>query len=66
MDGRSLDLIDHAQHMVDGEGPEPRDDWPLRCGGRVGAGLEAIEGHRLARVEDLVLAAEIVIQVGGG
>ena len=52
--------------MVDGEGPEPRDDWPLRGGGRVGAGLEAIEGHGLARVEDLVLAAEIVIQVGGG
>jgi len=63
---RSLDLVDQTEHMGDGEVVQSIGERPAAAP-RGGERLEQlIERLILAEEEELVLAAEVVIQVGGG
>jgi len=62
---RSVDFVDDAQHVRDGEIVQPR---PHRAAIRAGPrqGVEhPIERAALAEIEQLVFAREVVIQVAG-
>jgi len=62
---RPLDLVEEAEDVRDGHVAQPRAQWPA-AGPRRGERLEqAIQRAVLTEEEELVLAAEIVIQVAG-
>ncbi len=65
MGGRAFHFVDEAEDVRDGELPEPtaqRSAAAARTGERL---EETIERSVLAEEEQLVLAAEVVIQVAG-
>lgn len=62
---RTPHIFDQAAHVLGGQDPQARGDRSFAVTGRGGVGEKAIEGAVLAEVENLVLAAEVVVQVGG-
>ena len=50
--------------MIHGQGVQPRGDRSLAVAGSRGVAKEAVERAVLAEIENLVLAAEIVVEVG--
>jgi signal transduction histidine kinase len=65
MRGGALDLVDQAQHVRNGDGAEPAHQRPAVAAGGAEGAEQAIERAILAEEEELVLAAEIVIEVAG-
>jgi hypothetical protein len=63
---RPLHVLDQATHVLGGQGAQANGDRPLAVPGSGGVGEEPIEGAVLTEVEDLVLAGEVVVEVGGG
>ena len=63
---RTLDAVDEAQHVGDGEGTKPAGERPPASRHFVERREEAIERAILAEVQQLFLAAKIVIKVGRG
>ena len=64
--GRALQLVEQAEDVGRGEGPEPIGDRRARTPGRREVRQQAIQRAVLAEVEQFVLALEVVIQVAGG
>src|SRR5439155_14137966 len=64
--GRSLDIGNQAEDVPDRERMQALAQRAARGGGRTQRAKEPIERSVLAEEEELVLAAEVVIQVGGG
>ena len=64
--GRSLDLVEQAEHVRDGHIAQPIGERLPAMASRLGERLEQpIERSILAEEQDLVLAAEVVIEVAG-
>jgi len=64
--GRSLDLVDQAEDMGDGEIVQSIGERPAAAPRRGERLQQPVERLILTEEEELVLAAEVVIQVGGG
>jgi hypothetical protein len=62
---RSLDVSDQTEHVPFGQRTETVHERPAVGGGRAQGGEQSIEGLVLAEEQELVLAAEIVIEVPG-
>jgi hypothetical protein len=66
MGGRPFDFVEQAQHVRGRHLAQPIGERPRAIALRVGQRLEqAIERAALAEEQDLVLAAEIVIEIAG-
>jgi len=63
---RSLDLVDQAEHVGDGEVVQAIGERPTVAPRGGEPPEQLVERLILAEEEELVLAAEVVIQVGGG
>ena len=63
---RPLYLFDQTAHVIGSQRAQPRRHRSLAAPGGGGVGQEAIERAVLAEIENLVLAAEVVVKVGGG
>ena len=66
MGGGAFDLVDEAEHVGHGEIVEAPGERTARPAGAIERGQQPIERPVLAEVEQLVLALEVVIQVGCG
>ena len=62
---RSLDVGDQTEHVRGGQRPQALDDWPAVGRGGAQRREQAIERSVLTEEQELVLPAEIVIEVAG-
>jgi hypothetical protein len=63
---RTPHFLDQAAHVIGGQAAQPRSERSVALAGGRGVRKQAIERPVLTEVENLVLAAEVVIEVGGG
>jgi hypothetical protein len=63
---RTLYFVDEAEDMGNGETPKPAGERPLARRSIVECGEQAIERAVLTEVQQLLFAAEVVVQVGRG
>ena len=61
-----LDFVDQAEHVSDSEAVQPSGERTARASRPVERGQHPIERSALTEEQQLVLAAEIMIQIGGG